>query len=929
MPHWILSFGASNVGVFADAILYFLVAILLMTYLGAGLTALLVPLKLRSAGWMVAPYLGYALLATVSGLAISVSGNVTVSLVLAVAIATALNGVTLLGRRQGMRSFGNPRLWLLLLGLALPSYLITAASMANSGTLGYVGPSSDPVWFIRLAEWLKTHSSPVFSAGSQSLLDPWWNASFPPMDGWFRPDVHMGFRENPYDESYWVFSRGPRYLEAAIGIILGWDSALVFRAAQALMLSLAIPATYLFCRQTVRTDRATSLLAALLVGINSTTYFWAYLGHPGQTSWTFLLPVSLCVALAALDSLEKRSLLAASLLIAAHFISYYQATPALPVIASFGFLYLVVTRPGQRLRLLAAAIAMAIMLILLALPDHVRMLATQLGGGMYQAVGWGDPGFAQLGDALGSSISDVALAFVSSKGQMDKASVDTLQGASTIATAIALLFTCVGLAVGRAAGMRLYRLLFLGDLLFLEYLQLTNFRYGHVKLQSMTTFLFCVALAIGIVEALRWTRGTGRNRLWNAVRRLSTPVPAVTAAALVLFACVNLGVLAGSYWKMDRNLFNTALWEGAALPGILPTGAATRVSPGLIGEPQTLFFANYFLHDQEVRGPFALEWILQRLVVLPREQAKSPTTPTAYDLLGSSEVASVYGLAPSDLLWQGEIMKLYRRRAPNDRVDVEVRGQSDHGEYLPTRLPATVRLMPKAASPQPAAVSSPTLVVAILSEGPTTVQLSTPNREFSLQLGGGLSVRTIPVEVPDQVILSIDGNGSAALLSARVETGKDSRPSEYYPRVMAISGSSELRGNEIYTRLTHFDDQLPAAHSIDVFDPTGVSHEGWYSLPPLQGGKIREIEMKIDGLTLEQKLSIDGTPFEPQRSLFPGSKPDPNGMYVGYLSTTYGGTNPNRIPLFRYRLTEGRVTEFEPFQLLAAWDDGHTKRSWK
>ncbi len=925
---WSLSFGSSDIGVFADAMLLFVAGLALLTYLGVGASATLLPKGLISRGWLVAPYLGYSLLVTVSGLVVAFGGNVAVSLVVVLGLATALNGRALI-RGRGLWLPGDPRRWFLLLGLALPGYLITALSMAHSGTLGYVGPSSDPIMFIRATEWLKTHPAPLFSASSPSLVAPNWNASFPPLDGWYREGLRMGFEENAYAEAYWIFSRGPRYLEASLGLLLGWDSALVFRAAQALMLVMAVPATYLFCRETVRAGNGISFLAALFVGINSSLFFWGFLGHPGQMSWTFLLPVTLVVSLAAMERREKRAWLAGALLVSAHLVSYYQASPALPGLIGFGVLYYLITRPGERRRLVAAAAAIGLGALALTFPEHVKMLLTQRGEGMYQAVGWGDPGFPPLSDALGTTLSDVSVGLIAGKGQVDRATVAAWQSATSVVSAVALFFLCLGLVAGRSAGWRLHLALLLGNLLFLEYLHLIDYRYGYVKLQSMSTFLFSVALAAGIVEAWRWSRRDVGPGLRRMVRRQTAVVPALAAVAIVGAATANAALVAGSYWKMDRNIFNTRMWDGAALPRILPRGAATKMSSGLFGEPNMLFLANYFLRDQEVRGPFALEWVWKRLMLLPVGESSTTKGAPAFELFGKGEIASVYGLRPSEQIWSGNLMKLYRLPEPREEVGLEIYGADGAVRPLPVRLPARVRLLPLGASGDKDS-GGKLMIVSLLSEGPATVQLSAGSQRHSIPVESGLSVRSIPVRVTDHVILASDGRSPVALLSVALRPGEDDPPlSEHYPRVMAMAGGYTLRGNAISLRLLHFDDQVPSGQSIDLFSPEGNDHVGWYSLPPLDGGRIREIGLDFDGLTLKHTLLIDGGPFEFPSSIHPDLISDQNSEFIGYLSTTYGGTNPNRMPLFRYNLRGGRIADFESFPFLAAWDDTHTRERWR
>gem|GEM_PF-5209359 len=528
----------------------------------------------------------------------------------------------------------------------------------------------------------------------------------------------------PYEEAYWTFSRGPRYLEASLGLLLGWDAALVFRPAQALMLAMAVPATFLFCRQWVRTSMAVSLLASLLVGLNSTLYFWVYLGHPGQASWTFLLPVTLAVTLAALGTRDRAACAAAVLLLSAHFISYCQASPVLPGLVGTAFLYYLMLGRGYRWQLFGVATAIVAGVLVLAFPEHLKMLLTQIGTGMYQAVGWGDPRVGPLSDALGTTPSDVTVGLVSSKGQIDQTTVSTWQSVSSYISPIAYLFMAIGLAAGRGAGLSTYRAVLLGDLLLLGYLAITNYGYGYTKLLSMTTFLFCVALAAGMVEAWRWCRATLASRKLPVARALASAAVAVAAASVVFMATVNLGVLVSSYWKMDRNLFNTGLWDASALNRILPQEAVTKLSPALFAEPQTLFYANYFLRDQRVQGPVALEWIWRRLVLLPLDESATRDAKATFGLFGKGEIASIQGLSPQDRLWAGSLMKAYRFPAAEAETVREVRGAEGQLQSLPALLPATVELRPAEGSASTDGGDEGALVVSLLSQGSAQLRLS-------------------------------------------------------------------------------------------------------------------------------------------------------------------------------------------------------------
>ncbi len=259
---------------------FYLVAFAMLSALGAG-PALLLPRRLTPFAWALAPYLGYSLLVSGSSLIVAAGGTVLLALV-PCALLSAIILVFGLPFVVGSRSVPSFASVVPVLLLSVPSYSITALAMARQGTLGYVGPLIDPWTLIRSSEWLKFHPAP--------LLSPTWYSNFPPLDGWAEPGARLAAVSG---DPYFVLQRGVRYWESAIGILLRWDSALVFRSAQAFLLSLAGPATYLFCRGLLGASKRVALFAGVLVALNGTNLYWISLGHPGQAAFgppSFRLP---------------------------------------------------------------------------------------------------------------------------------------------------------------------------------------------------------------------------------------------------------------------------------------------------------------------------------------------------------------------------------------------------------------------------------------------------------------------------------------------------------------------------------------------------------------------------------------------------------------------------------------------------------------
>ena len=103
--HWQLSLGdQSFLGILSDSLLFFAVAILLLTFLGAAITAITLPEPLRRSGWLFTHFMGYAILAVVSGWFVAMGANMEASLIASLALATLATcwGIY----RGGFRSMG-------------------------------------------------------------------------------------------------------------------------------------------------------------------------------------------------------------------------------------------------------------------------------------------------------------------------------------------------------------------------------------------------------------------------------------------------------------------------------------------------------------------------------------------------------------------------------------------------------------------------------------------------------------------------------------------------------------------------------------------------------------------------------------------------------------------------------------------------------
>lgn len=921
-------FGGAFAGVLGDALLFYFVAVLLLTYLGAGISALLLPKSLRPWGWMLSPYLGFSVLVVASALMVAFGANVRMSLVTVAVVSTASN-FWALQRARSQELLGPSRRLFTLLVLTFPSYAITAVTMAHNGSLGYVGGQGDVYLLVPLAEWLKAHSAPLFSLGSASLLNPHWNGNVPPLGGWSTAGTHLDYAGHRPDDANFLFQRGSRYLESSLGLVLGWDSSLVFRPAQAFMLALSIPAAFTFCRQLVRASLSTSALAALLVGLNGTTFFWALFGHPGQTVGLFLVPVATAIALLAVESQERLPLLGAALPLSALVVSYYQGVPLVPFLVVPGLAHLMV-KPGSRNWIIARSALIAFTVFLLTLPEQVKLALVWQSTGLPRTSGWGYLDFPPLSDAFGTTLHTVAFNTVTGRGQVGDLGLDLLHYLSMAATVVAVAFAAIGLLDNRNVEAGRYRSLLLGALALLAYLRLSAYPYGYAKALAGITFLFAVAIATGLAAALRAARNLQRGHSHNSHVWQLLPPLAVGMPGILLITALSTSLALSSYisWKPVGNIWNLKTWQALALNETLPTGAVARLSPNVLADPESAWMALYFLRNQLLEGPFAQRRMITELAVAPRQMPATRQGRPDILVLGASEVGGVWGLTPSDLIWEGSLLKAYKNPSTDDGVSARTRSLEDGETNLPVRLPAIADIQTDGNSGEHRRTSSAGtyLLITLAAESPATIEVETTRQRLSLQIGSGMAVRSIPIEVPDHVTLVPRGDDQAWLLSVSVRAdGIDPAVRQDYPKVLAAVGNSALHGTDISTRFLYLDIQVPASHSIDVFDRRGNFHPGWFKLPTNPDGKLKDIRFNLDGTTLEHRSILNGVEAPLEFSI----RPLTDGEYTVYFSIDYGAAWPVRIPLYQFRLGKGQVTHFQSFPLTAVWNGRSELSNWK
>lgn len=903
------AFGGVSFAVLADSLLIFTVALLLLTYLGAGVSAELLPQKFHSVGWMLAPFYGYSGLVALCGLLVAFGANVTASMAVAIILATAVN-IWSLKRAHLLSRLGSPLGWVGFACLAAASYSVTAITMAHNGSLAYVGDQIDIYLLVPVTEWLKNHAAPLFSISSPWLLDPHWNGAIPPISRWSDPSSHLGYAGHRPDDALFLLQRGPRYFEAGLGVLLGWDALQTLRPTQAIMLSMAIPATYLFCRYLANVSRPASLVGAAIVGLNGVQFYWIMRVHPGQAVWAFLLPVALVVAFASLRERGLRSVGGTGLLLAGLLVSYYQGAPLLAslMMAGLGGLLL---REQRRVWRLAQVAAMAMVTILLTLPEQLKLLLIWRTGALFHPDWRWAP--APLSDALGTTIESGALELVTGGGQAGELGMKLLQGAWGVGTAIALLLLAIALLdAWRHRDRGDFWLLAIGVAGLLLYLRFSSTGYMYSKAQAMATFIFAAGLALGVdglFHSVRKVRQRGRRLLYPVA-----PVPVSGVGMLLLVLAVNLALSSYVFWKPVGNKWSLKAWDAAGLGMLLPAGTRVDFSPGVLGDPESTWATLYSLRMQDIgaRAPLDSqlgEWLAQAIADLS-EPADSGQASDCHQLLGVAEVPASWGFSSGDRIWSGHLVEAYRRPPGMGVAVVKVMGSR---RSLPASLPAMVEIQSgEGRMPGPAH-----LVLTLAGEEQCSVDAVSTQGAISISVGRGVSMRAVPIYLPDRVKLQPRCGSRVDLLGAVVRTDVDMVPNMGdHPQLLALSGESTTDGYSINTRVSHIDIGVPVSISVTLHNVRDDDHVAWYELPLFPDNRLREVQLGIDGRSLNPQLMVDGAPSSRPFS----AGPIPNGDYVAYITVWSGGRVIKRIPIYRYSLNETGVESFRSWPLLVVWD---------
>ncbi|MBI4497994.1 MAG: hypothetical protein HY689_08865 [Chloroflexi bacterium] len=674
---------------------FFLVTLALLVYTGYGPTALLVPAPLRRYGWLLAPGVGYCWFAIAASFLNSTLLPMTWATALILALATAANLWAWRRLPAGGRGFPFAlREQGVVAALALVPYLLGVLPLLHAGSTAFVGVQWDLEVYLPITEYLKRYAISVRLEAPPNPLVASLNAA----------DFRGG--------SGWGFS----YLEAGVGVLLGWPSYLTFRPLLVAVLCLSVPGWYVLARAALGAGRPAALLAAALWSIQGLSLWVASMGLAGHTASYGLLPLALALTAVALDTGERRAIVLAGSAVAGLVLTFY--TGALPfyVLPTAAWLALRLRRgpatgSGQRperWRAVLSLTGVGAAALALAPVAHLRFLQTLVVYGERGLTqGWNVAVFSPVAEALG--LSPFVLVQETARAA-DLLGPDGLRAYLLLGWLLALAagaVALVGLVRGPLDRLRWAGLVLptLGFALFLRWG--LDYPYGYFKALSLAAPLLIVILAVGVValwerlsalpppfrtgdapwtgqaRSLSVSKGTGGVAPSSSSGQASTssgnaasPLPGIcpqcasgffigkgarlgVRLAVLLVGVVFLGATALNtalsvryFWEPQRDALPGAVWELAALRQVLPPGAPVYVLGRSGFDPRTGGMVAYFLMDYPLVG--SLETAYRRMA------PPSAGQRFEYLLLLEGVAPEERGLRPEEALWRNDLAALYR-----------------------------------------------------------------------------------------------------------------------------------------------------------------------------------------------------------------------------------------------------------------------------
>lgn len=619
-----------------DVTFFYLVSLASMSFVGYGLVVLLADHRLRRYLYIVSPLIGFCFTAVLSSFLNSTFLNMQQATWVILGLSASLNIYAIY--KGGLE---RPKLSLdtvVIAALSVLTYAICSLPLIKHGSTTFVGLQWDLELYLPITEYLKRY------VVTEAIVGP----SNPLLESLNTPAFRGG--------SGWGFS----YVEAFIGNILSWRSFETFRPMLHFTVSLSIPSLYLFSRTVFGMSRSASLLAAALWSINGLPVWIASIGLAGHTVSFFALPLVLTALWTCIDKGPGKSTIPVSLVISALILSFYTgATPLVALSAGAIVLYKAATT-ASRLLLATRAVAIIAVVLVMAFFGHLRFLEVlPLYFQQGFSSGWHYTAYTSPAELLGL----YPYAGVTERATFEELLAPSLSGLADrlVRTAlIASLIVCLCSLLARDWERKTLFVLGIPYLAFLLYLRfISEYPYGFFKAASLGYFLLIPLMAQGLIFLLGqggvasfMPRSIGnlfnmRNRLffkWG----LGSAYLALTGPLIV----ANLALSVFYFWHPDPHELPETVWQFEAIQKLVAPGEKVYLPDSRGYDKRIVGMLSYFLIDNPLVGQIETAYGEMRSGKWDERYS--------YLLFPSAEVAAERGLGKEDLLWESDLVGLYR-----------------------------------------------------------------------------------------------------------------------------------------------------------------------------------------------------------------------------------------------------------------------------
>ncbi len=767
-------------------------ATLLATWCGWGLSRLMLPPALTPWRGLLTPLLGYALVLVVAYWLVRDLVGLPVALALVLPGAGLLN--ILAWRRTGPPRFEGPlREYVPLAGLLIATLYVGVAPLFNYGYSGIIGKGWDVENYLPVARYLERGPvTSIATAPPNPLRD--MNAK-PPAIG-----LTLGF-------SIW---------QGSADLLTGSEALTSFAPLMAWLRALGILSIYVLFRSILGLNPGPALLGAAFVSAGALMLWVTYFNFGMQLSAWPLLSLALIVSVAAVQDVAERGVgawpgvVSAGLAWGALPVAYYPAlTLVAPMAAGVG-ITLLVQLSSNRVRLFAGAVALAAVALLLALPT----ISAYFQGFDYRY----SAKLTTLGLFYYVPLTDFA-GFTPFNGSADAPSAPTLALLGSVALAILALVGLLrspmkarwlGLVVGAASYMA-----------WLRWGQ--QYPYAWMKGGAYAAFPFLGLAAAGVQALAR------------------KPVPRVAQAsvvgiALLLLTAMGLSqrAIVADHWKHPR-LYDAEWPELAQLRKEIPAGSRVTLTSDPHFEGTTSGLVAYLLDHTTVLGKAETGYA-------SFSNPGGPGEIGDYALLLPEEDPTLYGFAPSDRIWAGGPLVLYRRQL-DVMAYLELDRKLSKGQSVNLFI-GNDRLSSEAL-PQESVSGSRKIVLSLASLGRGRVLVD--GVPYDLPAGG--SALTTVLITPHK--LTVQNDGVMPLLlhvaTVRLPGSPQAVGVQEGSNIAVAQAASIASGLTVTTTVSGLSPGVgPLVLALDIWDRPSARHYGWYGIEQSRSDVSRTMTLTLD-----------------------------------------------------------------------------------